>query len=133
MSTTESFVPVREGIFRETHEGGVLVGQRCKACGQIHFPGGSLCLACLSEDLEPVDLSPEGELFCETTVYMKTAHFNPPYSVGYVALAEGLKVFAPLRPVEGRPFQVGMRMRVELAPMWEEDGKQVVAYRFHPV
>lgn len=133
MSSSTVTVPVREGIFRDTPEGGVLVGQRCTACGQVHFPGGRMCLSCLGESLEPVDLSREGTLFCETTVHMKTAHFNPPYSVGYIALPEGLKVFAPLRSVEGKSFQVGMPMRVELAPMWEEDGKSVVAYRFHPV
>lgn len=133
MSDTDTTIPVREGIFRDTPEGAVLVGRRCRDCGQLHFPGSAFCLACLGESLEPADLSRVGTLFCETTVHMKTPHFDPPYSVGYVALPEGLKIFTPLRPVEGKPFSVGMPMRVELAPMWREDGKTVIAYRFHPV
>lgn len=133
MNSTNPTVNLREGIFRDASDGPVLVGHRCTACGQIHFPGGELCLSCLNETLEPVDLSQEGELFCETTVHMKTAHFDPPYSVGYIALPEGIKIFAPIRKIDGLPLKVGMRMRVELASMWEEDGKNVLAYRFHPV
>ncbi|WP_321886178.1 Zn-ribbon domain-containing OB-fold protein [Burkholderia cenocepacia] len=129
---TNETMPLREGLFRETSQGAVLIGTRCRACGQVHFPATGLCLECLAEDVEECELSREGELFCETTVHMKTAHFSPPYQVGYVKLPEGLKIFAPLRPVEGRPFTVGMKMRVEIASLWSEDGHDVAAYRFYP-
>ncbi|WP_126227662.1 Zn-ribbon domain-containing OB-fold protein [Burkholderia ambifaria] len=125
-------LPLREALFRETVDGVVLLGSRCKACGQVHFPAVGQCLQCLSEDLETRDLSQEGELFCETTVHMKTAHFDPPYHVGYVKLPEGPKIFTPLRAVDGKPFKVGMKMRVEIAPLWSEDGHDVAAYRFYP-
>lgn len=126
-------IDVKEGIFRQTTQGGVLIGARCSACGQVHFPAVALCLACLGESVEEVELSREGELFCETTVHMSTANFSPPYSVGYVKLPEGVKLFTPLRSVESKPFKVGMRMSLELVPMWSEDGKDVIAYRFYPL
>lgn len=124
---------VKEGIFRQTPAGGVLVGSRCGGCGQVHFPAVTLCLGCLGEEVREIELGREGELFCETTVHMATANFSPPFSVGYVKLPEGVKLFTPLRPVPGRAFRVGMKMELELVPLWSEEGKEVISYRFFPL
>ena len=80
-----------------------------------------------------VELSREGDLFCETTVHMRSPNFLPPYCVGYVRLPEGLMLFAPLRPIEGRPLIVGARMRLETAALWQHEGADVVGYRFYPL
>jgi uncharacterized OB-fold protein len=125
--------PVREGLFRESEDGATLIGKRCSACGQVEFPGGRMCTNCLTEAPTEVALSREGELFCETTVHMRSPNFPPPYHVGYVRLPEGLTLFAPLRQVEGRPLTVGARMRLELAPLWQHEGRDVIGYRFYPL
>ncbi len=125
-------IDLREGLFRRTPGEGVLLGSRCKKCGQICFPFGSLCLACRSNELEEIELSSEGELFCETQVHMETPRFAASYHVGYVALREGIRVFSQLRAVEGKPFKVGVKMKLELVPLFQEDGKDVIAHRFYP-
>ena len=125
--------PVRAGLFRDSDDGPTLVGRRCTACGQVEFPGGKICTNCLVEGAAQVDLSREGELFCETTVHMRSSNFLPPYRVGYVRLPEGLTVFAPLRAIEGRPLTVGARMRLELAALWQHEGSDVIGYRFYPL
>lgn len=125
-------INLREGLFREAPDGGALLASRCKKCGQLHFPAGSICLACRSNELTEIELSNEGELFCETQVHMKTPRFAAGYYVGYVALPEGIRVFSQLRAVEGKPFKIGMKMKLELVPIFQEDGKDVVAHRFYP-
>jgi uncharacterized OB-fold protein len=130
MTTT---IDVRAGIFRQTPQGKRLSGSRCGHCGTTHFPPTALCFACLSEAVEEVALDPVGTLFSYTTVYMKTAHFEPPYSIGYVDLPEGVRVFAPLRTDSTADLAVGQKMQIEIGPLWSEaDGTPVIGYRFHP-
>ena len=48
-------------------------------------------------------------------------------------MPEGIRVFAPLKMTEGRPFKVGMAMEVVIEELWREDDKQVIGYKFKPV
>jgi uncharacterized OB-fold protein len=125
--------PVREGLFRNSGDGPTLLGKKCTACGHVEFPGGKICTSCLAEAPAEIELSRDGELFCETTVHMRSPNFAAPYRVGYVRLPEGLMLFAPLRPIEGRPLTVAARMRLELAPLWQHEGVDVIGYRFYPL
>ncbi len=38
---------------------------------------------------------------------MPAGHFKPPYAVGYIKMPEGIRIFAPLKMVEEKPFKVG--------------------------
>jgi len=125
-------IPFREGTFMEDAEGGRLVGNKCKSCGQIFFPKVQPCLNCFNQELEDVNLSRQGKLYSFTTAYMPASHFQPPYTVGYVNLPEGIRVFAPLKEAEGQPFQVGMTMKLVIEELWQEDGRSVVGYKFTP-
>ena len=126
-------VPVIEGLFAESPEGYTLLAYKCTSCEQVHFPRAERCLSCLCDDLEKVPLSGRGKLFSYTVVQMPASHFQPPYAVGYVDLAEGIRIFTPLDIVENKPFQVGMEMEINTGPLWQEDDKDVVGYRFSPV
>lgn len=121
-------VLVREGALREAADGWVLVGSRGVNSGHVSFPPRSDCPETLEETVEPVDLPRTGTLFAHTTVHMKTAHFKPPYHVGYVDLDDGgPRVFAPLT---GDRLKIGDRMELKVGPMWEEEEVPVIAYRF---
>ena len=121
----------QSGLF-ETGEGGPwLLGARCRSCGRSFYPQAARCLDCLAADLDPVRLSRDGTLECFTTVQMPSARIAPPYSVGYVRLPEGLRVFAPL-DVSDRTLDVGMKMRLA---GYRLGGKpdESLAYCFVPV
>ena len=126
-------VPIREGIFVESPEGGTLLGCKCKSCETIFFPKGVLCLRCQGEDLEEVSLSRRGKLYSYATAQMPSAHFKPPYSVGYIDLPEHVRVFAPLKEDQAKPFEIGMEMELVIEGLWEENGKTVTGYRFKAV
>jgi uncharacterized OB-fold protein len=99
------------GLFETGDSGPCLLGSRCRQCRRIFFPRVEVCLDCLADDPEPCRLSRHGILECFTTVSMPALHIEPPYAVGYVALADGPRVFAPLEPAGG-VFEVGMSMRL---------------------
>ena len=126
-------VPVREGIFVENAEGGKLLGNKCKSCGQLFFPKAKFCLTCFNKDMEEVVLSRRGKLYSYTIGYMPSTHFQPPYAIGFVDMPEGIRIFAPLKMVEDRPFKVGMDMEVVIEELWQENDKQVIGYKFKPV
>lgn len=126
-------VPVREGTFKEGPEGGRLLANKCTSCGRIFFPQAETCLACYHEELAELVLSPRGTLYSYTIGHMPSSHFQPPYAVGYVDMPEGVRVFAPLKIVEDRPFRTGMDMEVVLEGLWQEDDKEVIGYKFKPL
>jgi len=126
-------VPVREGILVEDAEGGRLLGNKCKCCGQLFFPKARFCFTCFNKDMEEAVLSRHGRLYSYTIAHMPSTHFQPPYAIGFVDLPEGVRVFAPLKMTEAKPFKVGMDMEVVIEKLWQEDDKQVIGYKFKPV
>jgi uncharacterized OB-fold protein len=126
-------VPIREGIFREGPEGSVLLATRCKSCGQLFFPKTEGCLACYGEELEEVVLSRRGMLYSYAMGHMPSSHFKPPYAVGYVDMPEGVRIFAPLKIDEERPFKTGMEMEMVIEGLWQEEDKEITGYKFRPV
>ena len=125
-------VILREGLYREGSEGPILTGGRCSRCGFIGFPRPQTCLECGSDALESADLGSRGELLCETTVHMRTDKYAAGYSVGYVTMAHGVRVFGQVRKPDATSLAAGESMTVEVARMWEEGDKEVLCYCFRP-
>ena len=126
-------IPVREGTFVESSEGGILVANKCKSCGQIFFPKASLCLTCTNDDMEELQLSRRGKLYAYTIGRMPSMHFKPPYAIGYVDMPEGIRIFAPLKMTDDTPVHIGMDMEVVIEELWQEDDKEVIGYKFMPI
>jgi uncharacterized OB-fold protein len=126
-------IPIRGNAFVESANGLVLRANRCKACGQIFFPGTALCFACLGTDLEDLMLSRRGKLHSYTISHMPSAHFAAPYAVGYVDMPEGVRIFTPLKMIEDKPFKIGMDVEVFEDLLWTEGATQVYGYKFMPV
>ena len=126
-------VPFRAGLFEEDAQGDTLIGNKCKSCGQIFFPSKASCLACFGDDMEEVRLSRRGKLYTFTISHMPTVHLKPPFAIGYIELPEGIKVFAPLVGWEEHPLKMNMEMELIIDKLWEDDGKEVVGYKFKPV
>lgn len=126
-------IPIREGAFIEGPEGGTLLANKCKSCGQVFFPKAVFCLTCFNEDMEELKLSRKGKLYSYTIGYMASMHFEPPYAIGYVDMPEGVRIFAPFKIAEGKPFSVGMDMEVVIEKLWQEDDNEIIGYKFKPV
>lgn len=126
-------IPVRQGLFTGEKGGGILLANKCRACGQIFFPKAVFCLTCAKDDLEELQLSRKGKLYSFTISYMPSMHFQAPYAIGFINMPEGIRIFSPLIIDENKPFNVNMEMEVIVDKLWEEGGKEVIGYKFKPV
>jgi uncharacterized protein len=126
-------VPIREGIFKEGPDGGRLIAGKCDSCGEVFFPSIDSCLSCGHDTIVQTELDRKGRLFSYTIVQMPVANFSPPFAVGYVDLAEGIRIFSQLRMEKEKPFQIGMEMELEIDTLWKKEDNDIVGYRFSPV
>ena len=134
MTNTEvNRIPISDGVLTEGPDGGRLVANRCKSCGQVFFPKVDSCFSCFGKDMEDIILGHRGKLYSYTIGYMPSMHFEPPYAIGYVDMPESVRIFAPLKMVKDKPFKVGMEMEVVIEELWREGEKQIIGYRFRPL
>ena len=123
----------QNGLFEETHGEPALIGSKCGSCGQVLFPVKSVCLNCMSADLESIRLRRDGILYTYTTVYMASEHFLPPYTVGWIELPEGIRIFSQIRGWQENPLKIGMDMRLYIETLWRDEDNEVIGYVFKPV
>jgi uncharacterized OB-fold protein len=124
-------IPIREGLF----SGGVsgdLMGVKCNGCKRILPPLSSICYYCYGTDLKNVKLSHHGKLYSYTDIYQPHKHFEVPYSVGYIDLPEGVRIFTPLKRKQGELFYVGMPMKLLVETLWGDKDSEVVGPKFEP-
>jgi uncharacterized OB-fold protein len=93
---------------------GKLVVSSCRACGRQLFPPIASCANCGSRELEPLEVSGEGEIYSWATVHLPLADAfagEVPYTVVVVELPGGGRIFGRLlddgrvTPVAGAPVQ----------------------------
>lgn len=110
----------------------VLVGMKCKSCGETMFPIGKLCHNCTSEDVEQVTLSNRGKIWSYTIVYESYGNFiglTPPYPAAFVELAEGAYVHTPIVGCELEKVRIGMDVELDFL----DTGGEKAVYVFKPV
>jgi len=109
----------------------VLVGARCRACGERMFPRPPVCPHCMSEDVAAEDMPRAGTLYAYSTVHVGPRQWHKPFTLGYVDLDNGVRVFGHLR---GDSFAMGGRVQLDVAEVGrDEDGKPIVSFVFRPV
>lgn len=109
-----------------------LIGARCPSCGQTFFPAPMRCLACGSATLGPLTFDRSAVLESFTTVQMPATSFAPPYTVGYVRLSEGPRVFAPIL-VDGQMLTIGMPVTLMEIAIGRGETDRRRAYGFRPL
>lgn len=131
---------IEERWFKETAEGLVLVGSKCKDCGKIFFPKKEyLCPECFKEDtLEEYLLGKQGKLHSYAVVYKGPPEFPSPYAFAWIELPEGIKLFSILadwEPAE-KALKINMEMEMvidKLKTIQTEQGKEeLIGYKFRP-
>lgn len=125
--------PFRQGLFVEESGRAFLTGNRCKACGRVFFPASAFCFGCYCDEMSPVRLGNRGTLYSYTVSHMASADFLPPYTVGWIELEEGIRVFAPIKAGDDQTIYIGMEMELVIEDLWEEADKRIVGYKFSPV
>ena len=134
-------VPIADRLFTWPSDAPQLIGRRCGKCGIVTFPSQDSCPRCASTDMREQLLGRRGRLWAWTTQEFPPP--SPPYAgpngaafvpfgVGYVALADEVKVEARLTTTEG--LRIGIDMELVLVPFRTDDaGNEVVTFAFRPV
>lgn len=128
--------PFRPGLFNFVgNHKGYLLGTRCERCKINFFPGRGFCSSCfLDDEMKEVSLSQTGTLYTYTTVYRGKPNFNVPYSIGYVDLKDGVRIFAPLFDTTPEELKVGIEMELVFRDMdWVSGQEDLLAYGFRPI
>jgi uncharacterized OB-fold protein len=117
----------------------VLLGNRCRDCGEPYFPAARGCTRCSSDELEACELGSTGTLWSWTIqLFPPKAPFDgetadgifQAYGIGYVELANGLKVESRLVS-SASDFAIGQPMRLVLQPYRKgANGEAVYTYAF---
>lgn len=105
-----------------------LIGSECTDCGEILFPTRDRCPECFG-DTETTTLSRHGTLYTHATVGMGPEGFPSPYTIGYVDLPEGIRIFTTIVG----DVEIGDEMEVATGTVFERDGTAVEGYQFRPV
>jgi uncharacterized protein len=112
-----------------------LLGTRCRSCGERFFPLRATCAKCLARDVEDVLLSETGTLYSWSHVRMplfKSQKEWQGYFVGQIDLPEGVRIQS-LVSTDREHLEIGETMTMELQTVRvEEDGTEVVTFRFRP-
>ena len=135
-------IPIREGLFTMPLSPLVqvsLVGSKCRNCGEVSLGTVSSCPNCAGQDLEVIPLSQRGKLWTYTVIRHRPPgdYKGPdpfiPFGEGLVELAEGIRVKSPIDGDVDR-LKIGTELGLVVYKLYEnEEGNEVIAFKFKPI
>jgi uncharacterized OB-fold protein len=63
---------------------------------------------------------------------MPTKQLRPPYAIGWVELPEGIIITSLLKGWEEKALSVRMDMELVIEKLWDENGDEIIGYKFQP-
>ncbi len=128
---TNAFTAVE---FRENFVDKRLMGSRCSTCGEIYVPPRPVCVACLTDGMEWVEVEGKGKLVAYTVIYIAPTAmleagygFKKPYCTGIVELENGERISAQIIGVDvahPESIEIGMPLTMTFVERGEGDEKQ---------
>lgn len=138
MEKEKKKIPVEEGIFyQKAGEEPVLIGNRCKVCGNKFFPKTPVCPRCIEKDaMEETFIRGKGKLDVYAIVNAGLPGFKVPSIQAYIQLDEGPRIWSLVtgcQPSE-ESLKPGMKMEMVIDTVREdEEGNELISYQFRPV
>jgi uncharacterized OB-fold protein len=91
-----------------------LLIQRCTDCGTLRHPWLPGCNACGGLDWDTVEASGEGTVYSYVVMHHPPfPAFDPPYAVGLIELAEGVRIVSNVVGVPYDKVRIGLPVRLE--------------------
>ncbi|WP_128377430.1 bifunctional MaoC family dehydratase N-terminal/OB-fold nucleic acid binding domain-containing protein [Streptomyces cavernae] len=105
-----------EGVARHR-----LLIQRCAGCKTLRFPWLPGCSTCGSPDWDTVEARGEGTVYSYVVMHHPPfPAFDPPYAVGLIELAEGVRMISNVVGVPHDEVRIGMPVRLTFQRVDEE-------------
>ncbi|WP_411978476.1 bifunctional MaoC family dehydratase N-terminal/OB-fold nucleic acid binding domain-containing protein [Streptomyces sp. N50] len=100
-----------------------LLIQRCTDCGTLRHPWLPGCNACGGLDWDTVEASGEGTVHSYVVMHHPPfPAFDPPYAVGLIELAEGVRIVSNVVGVPFDKVRIGLPVRLEFRRYDEPQG-----------
>ncbi|MEU8928712.1 OB-fold domain-containing protein [Streptomyces sp. NPDC048409] len=110
------------GFWEGVAEGRLLI-QRCTGCSTLRHPWLPGCNACGGLDWDTVESAGEGTVYSYVVMHHPPfPAFAPPYAVGLVELAEGVRMVSNVVGVPYDKVRIGLPVRVEFRRYEDEEG-----------
>ena len=117
-------------LVRDMDSATPLRGSVCRTCRTTVFPIAIVCPQCMSEELDVEDMPRDGTLYSFTTLHVGPKEWTKPYEVGYVDLANGVRVFSHLA---GHPHRIGGPVSLSTARIGHDTaGAPIETFVFRP-
>ncbi|MFE6825323.1 bifunctional MaoC family dehydratase N-terminal/OB-fold nucleic acid binding domain-containing protein [Streptomyces sp. NPDC057690] len=101
-----------------------LLVQRCTACDTLRFPWLPGCNACGSPEWDTVEAGGEGTVFSYVVMHHPPfPAFSPPYAIGLIELAEGVRIISNVVDVPYDKVRIGMPVELQFRSYDDEDGE----------
>ncbi|WP_369145392.1 bifunctional MaoC family dehydratase N-terminal/OB-fold nucleic acid binding domain-containing protein [Streptomyces sp. R44] len=98
-----------------------LLIQRCGDCASLRLPWLPGCADCGSREWDTVEASGAGTVFSYVVMHHPSfPAFDPPYAVGLIELAEGVRMISNVVGVPYDKVRIGMPVRLEFQRVDEE-------------
>ncbi|MFF2129490.1 bifunctional MaoC family dehydratase N-terminal/OB-fold nucleic acid binding domain-containing protein [Streptomyces olivochromogenes] len=98
-----------------------LLIQRCGGCGTLRFPWLPGCGACGSPEWDTFEASGDGTVYSYVVMHHPPfPAFDPPYAVGLIELAEGVRIVSNVIGVPYDKVRIGMPVRLRFERYDEE-------------
>ncbi|MFG3034743.1 bifunctional MaoC family dehydratase N-terminal/OB-fold nucleic acid binding domain-containing protein [Streptomyces sp. NPDC048253] len=104
-----------------------LLVQRCTGCDTLRFPWLPGCNACGSPEWDTLEADGEGTVFSYVVMHHPPfPAFSPPYAIGLIELAEGVRIISNVVDVPYDKVRIGMPVELEFRSYDDEDGELVL-------
>lgn len=111
--------------FWEGVAGHRLLIQRCTGCGALRHPWLPGCNACGCPDWDTVEASGAGTVHSYVVMHHPPfPAFDPPYAVGLIELAEGVRMVSNVVGVPYDKVRIGLPVRVEFRSYADEGAEE---------
>ncbi|MFJ6100309.1 bifunctional MaoC family dehydratase N-terminal/OB-fold nucleic acid binding domain-containing protein [Streptomyces sp. NPDC092359] len=98
-----------------------LLVQRCGGCAALRLPWLPGCADCGSREWDTVEASGAGTVFSYVVMHHPSfPAFDPPYAVGLIELAEGVRIISNVVGVPHDEVRIGMPVRLEFLRVDED-------------
>lgn len=105
--------------------------QQCRECERFEEYTAESCYHCGSTDLEPVELTPEGEIVTFVVQHYLPDEFETPLPLGLVETPEGARVLGMFTEFEDpHDIDIGDSVDIELKRFTREDGQVLYEPKF---
>jgi uncharacterized OB-fold protein len=114
-----------------------LLGNRCRACGNVVFPKMPVCPACGTNGaMDEVEIGRTGKLYSHTIAHFAPKGFKAPFFQVFIDLPEGPRIFSLVGskcPVESGALEDGMQMRLVVEPIADTpEQRDQLTYKYVP-